>query len=363
MNPRVNAEPEVYDALLAPHLARVSRSFALCIRELDEPLRHWTGLSYLMCRLLDTVEDAPWTEGAQQDAAFERLNRCVETRPTAAAAQSFAQSFTGPLPPGEQALVADCLRVFDALHACPPPVYAAMRRVLGRMAVGMQYYARTARAPGGLRLLDLEDVNRYCYFVAGVVGDLLTDLFVLSAPDFVPSAAFVQHGHHLALFLQKVNVLKDQAGDEREGRHLVPHRPTLVASLREHALGALAYLTALPQKGQGYRTFCAWSVFLGAASLPYIEGTAGTQAPKITREHTRLVLAEIAAIACDNAALTVAMHQALDLMPQAVGAPPSAPLAATAAPERDHRRAFFASLDHRPLSPEALVALGMLPQN
>ncbi len=41
------------------HLDRVSRSFAFCIRQLPDPLRGWVGLSYLLCRILDTIEDSP----------------------------------------------------------------------------------------------------------------------------------------------------------------------------------------------------------------------------------------------------------------------------------------------------------------
>ena len=40
-------------------LPRVSRTFALCIRFLPEEVRRPVLLSYLLCRVADTVEDAP----------------------------------------------------------------------------------------------------------------------------------------------------------------------------------------------------------------------------------------------------------------------------------------------------------------
>ena len=40
------------------HLDRVSRSFAFCIKKLESPLRQWVSLAYLLCRVLDTVEDS-----------------------------------------------------------------------------------------------------------------------------------------------------------------------------------------------------------------------------------------------------------------------------------------------------------------
>ena len=51
----------------------------------------------------------------------------------------------------------------------------------------------------------------------------------------------------------------------------VPIGTQLLASLRENGEGSLAYLLSLPVEEKGYRTFCAWSLFLGAASLSWIE--------------------------------------------------------------------------------------------
>ena len=41
----------------------VSRSFALCIPQLDAPFRDHVALAYLLFRVLDTVEDAPFATG------------------------------------------------------------------------------------------------------------------------------------------------------------------------------------------------------------------------------------------------------------------------------------------------------------
>ena len=44
------------------HLDGVSRSFALCIPQLDQPFQERVALSYLLLRVLDTVEDAPFAD-------------------------------------------------------------------------------------------------------------------------------------------------------------------------------------------------------------------------------------------------------------------------------------------------------------
>jgi hypothetical protein len=75
------------------------------------------------------------------------------------------------------------------------------------------------------------------------------------------------------LFLQKINILKDQKTDESEGRYLVHSREDLLSSLSSNADGALQYLLDIPICEKGYRLFCAWSLFLGLSMLPFLRQT------------------------------------------------------------------------------------------
>jgi phytoene/squalene synthetase len=353
-------EPEDFDTLLRPHLDRVSRSFALCIRQLQEPMRSWTGLAYLLFRLLDTVEDALWLEPASQMRAFDALEGFLQAPPSRRAAQTWAQTFPAAIDAGEAELLQDSHSLLVAVHALPTAVLSALRRVALTMSCGMRHYARAWTEQGSLVLADLEDVNRYCYFVAGVVGELLTDLFAQAQPNFAIPPRLWTDAQHFGLFLQKVNLLKDQRKDEGERRFLVPDRGQLLGSLPQHAQGALRYLTALPQDAQAFRTFCAWSVFLGAASLPHIEADHTADEPhKISRAQTQALLQQIAAIATDNAALTAAMDTALTLLPKPRSTKPATPAGADA--QQQARRAWFLALDHGPLSRRALGELGMAP--
>ena len=178
------------------------------------------------------------------------------------------------------------------------------------MRLGMQHYAEARSAEGALRLSSLTEVNRYCYFVAGVVGHLLTQLFMLSRPDFTPHDAFMRDAFHFGLFLQKINLLKDQRTDESEGRFLVPQRRAVLASLRTNTAGSIAYLTALPVDAREYRLFCAWSLFLGLASLPHMEQSYSEgKAKKIGRAETMELMQQVGEIVQDNAALKSALAE------------------------------------------------------
>jgi phytoene/squalene synthetase len=278
----------------------VSRSFALCIPQLEGPYRDQVGLAYLLFRVLDTVEDAPFDEHATRQRQFERLRGFLRAMPARPVVDAFVASFPVNITEGERSLLQETYDLIGDGHALPALPRAAMFRALDRMACGMAAYTRR---PGVFRLLDGEDVARYCCFVAGVVGEMLTDLWALERGVTGPSPLLA---YHFGLFLQKVNILKDQHEDEAAGRFLVPHRGELLASLTRNAAGALSYLQALP-RGDKYRIFCAWSLMLGAVTIGNLDE------PRISRrKESAELLSRTATIVDDNEALA---RQLADLMP------------------------------------------------
>ena len=307
------------------HLDRVSRSFALCIQQLTEPLRGWTSLSYLLCRVLDTVEDSKWLSIADRDLQYCELDAFARQCPTESSYQAWAARFPNSISDGERELIQQGYGFFVDLHQLDTGPRDAICDTLQRMGAGMRRYSTLQDPDGSLRLTTLQDVNRYCYFVAGIVGELLTRLFMLYRRDFSPDEQLFKNALHFGLFLQKVNILKDQRSDELEGRFLVPDRTQVFHSLREHAQGSLQYLMALPVEEVQYRTFCGWSLFLGAASLPWIEDAyVQNQSITIPRNITLQLLQDVAGIVQDNAQLRTRLQPLL----QSIPAPP--PMAADA---------------------------------
>jgi phytoene/squalene synthetase len=288
-------------------LDRVSRSFALCIPQLDDPLRDQVALAYLLFRVLDTIEDAPFAEQSVQQRQFERLRAFLRAMPSTSDIDVFVAAFPARLTDGERSLLVQTGALLEDGHAMPRPVRATMFRALDRMALGMAAY--TVR-PAPLRLIDVEDVARYCCFVAGVVGEMLTELWALARNSAAPRTPLA---YHFGLFLQKVNILKDQAEDEAAGRFLVPDRPELLASLRHDARGALQYLQALPRDDR-YRIFCAWSLMLGATTIAQLND------PKQSRRaETAELLARTAAIVHDNDALATQLAELMPVLPAGSG--------------------------------------------
>ena len=247
------------------------------------------GLGYLICRILDTVEDAPWSNSMDQRTAFEQFEIFL-TSPVqdAAAVRAWAAKFPKVIAVGERLLLSDAGLVFGEFAELSVRERTAMLSPILSMSRGMAAYAARERV---LRLRDLVDVNVYCFFVAGVVGELLTGLV---EDEMRPIG--LDLATHFGLFLQKMNVLKDQRSDEAEGRFLVPDREQLFSSLQENAQGAIAYLQAIPVARRDYRLFCAWALYLGLATIPLLRQGA----TKLSRLQAMSVVARIEFAISDN---------------------------------------------------------------
>ncbi len=269
------------------HLNRVSRSFAACIARLETPLRSWVSLTYLLCRILDTVEDATWSERRSQFHSFEVFRKLVEHKisPEVQSKEldGWMQSFPATIPEGERLLLNDTGRILHDLHCAPEEIRSPILALVGAMSEGMRHFCARSN-DGRVRLIGLAEVNQYCFFVAGLVGETLSKLLRAVGSQMELRRDLVVDSHHFGLFLQKVNLLKDQVRDEAEGRFLVPSRSELFASLGRNAVGAMRYIEAIPLERKDYRVFCSWSLFLGLATLPLLSKADNSKPPHKSAE-------------------------------------------------------------------------------
>lgn len=300
------------------HLNRVSRSFAYCIARLENPFRTWVSLSYLLCRALDTIEDAPWLSRHEQRICFESFRQFLRTEPSAAEIEKFVASFPARLPEGEAILLGDLGKLLQDFHSMPARLRNPLGEAILSMSRGMQYFQ-------GRRLRTLAEVNQYCFFVAGLVGELLNNLLVEAYPQITLTPALTLKAHHFGLFLQKVNLLKDQREDEGEGRFLIHSRSEVLASLRRDAEQAFAYLRSLPKEARGYRLFCAISLFLGLDALPWFQrGWLAGVLGRIPRAFSEKLFAQLEHVIDSELALTKLFEEKLSAL--------SLPVTSAAAP-------------------------------
>jgi farnesyl-diphosphate farnesyltransferase len=282
-----------YDDEVRPDLEQLliatSRTFALAIPLLPEPTRHQVTIAYLLFRIADTFEDAarwPRARRIEALATFERLLLAPDPCATAATARVWAAEVPCDQP-GYRDLLAELPQVLDAFFALAPAAVELTREHTLRTSRGMAAFVSRTDDRGELRLRDLDDLRGYCYVVAGIVGELLTELFLLGEPALAPGAAALrERSRTFGEGLQLVNILKDSAADAVEGRRYLPAavpRADVLALARANLCGAAEYVLLLQRLGarRGLVAFTALPVELARATLDRVE--ASGPGAKLTR--------------------------------------------------------------------------------
>lgn len=260
-------------------LISTSRTFALAIPQLPEPARREVTLSYLLFRVADTFEDAAsWPRALRIEALghFDELLADPGREEIAAVSRRWAEEV-----PCEQAgyreLLAELPYVLDAFFALSPEAVELIREHVLRTSRGMAGFVARTSDEGELRLRDIPDLQAYCYVVAGIVGELLTELFLLGRPRLDPAAARLrERSRAFGEGLQLVNILKDSASDATQGRRYLPEgvdRGEVMALARRDLQAAGEYVLTLQSAGaeRGLVAFVALPVRLATATLDRIE--------------------------------------------------------------------------------------------
>lgn len=287
------------------YLDGVSRSFGFCIVELPSPQNEWVSLAYLLCRVVDTIEDSNWPSQDTQFHAFQQIKDFLNTIPSTEQFQSWFQCFPDTISAAERKLLEILPILLSDKQELPPIIHRALDKTLNRMIDGMVHFLTNHRKNNQLLLDSLELTNQYCFFAAGIVGELLSRIFTYSIPKFELSDNLLSLSFHCGLFLQKINILKDKENDQLKGRCFISSRSQLRESLVLNACYALDYLKSIPiYTGRPYRLACAWCLFLGLASLKWIDKSERTTIYyKISQRETYYIINQIRDLIDNNYAL------------------------------------------------------------
>lgn len=312
-------------------LPGVSRTFAISIRFLPGMLGRAVLTAYLLCRIADTIEDDSTASPARKQELLDGFLRCIDDSAAADAFPAAAHDIAGD--PAHVALLRHTDVVCVLLRSLPDASRARVGYWVGEMVRGMRKFV--ARYPHGIRIQTLAEYREYCYYVAGTVGCMLTELWQLHARS-VGRAEFDRLWTKCRQFgeaLQTVNILKDIAFDaEHENAIYIPesslaehgsgHATLLVESYRDrnHAAvedfvrlawtdldDALEYLLLVPRRAVAIRAFCVLPLLFAYATLRDLtrsrEMLRAGGAVKISRREVRSLMVAGLAAAMSNRAL------------------------------------------------------------
>lgn len=272
-------------------LQGVSRTFALTIPQLPLALARTVGNAYLLCRIVDTIEDEPELDAITKRQFCEQFVGVVAG---AVAPEDFAAALHPRLSertlPAERELIANTALVMRINAGFTAPQRDAIETCVRIMAEGMADFQDNRSAQGLERLVNLD---RYCYHVAGVVGEMLTRLFCEYSPEIARrreelmslSVSFGQG-------LQMTNILKDVWDDRERGACWLPREVfeasgfdlarlhpdrfeagfgeglgRLIGVAHGHLKDALTYTLLIPAQETGIRNFCLWALGMAVLTL------------------------------------------------------------------------------------------------
>ena len=326
-SPAVDASPAVARGTVGSSwafcrdiLPEVSRTFALTIPVLPEPLSDSVCCAYLLCRIADTIEDRSDLEDERRHQLFDALQTLVE-RPSSSMAERFRVLWPAVAAPDElyERLMQNVAHVAAALATLPESHRQAIRACVDEMVDGMRDMIRKPPTSGLVHICDdLVSLERYCHYVAGTVGIMLTRLFAaaLSQPGW-NTAEMRAKGQRFGLGLQLTNILKDHTVDLGRGISFFPaswlesfegqrklrgqKKRQLIERTLCHLEQANTYTLAIPAAASGIRLFCLWALWMASATLREVASSTSAQ-PKITRsEVSEIVLFTRQHVADDDA--------------------------------------------------------------
>jgi len=290
-------------------LPLVSRTFALNISQLKGTLYQAVLIGYLLFRMADTIEDA---QGLSEEEKVMGLSGLAEAFGDNALPldwygrqfRPFFEAVSPETPEGD--LLRHGVRVFSCYAALPKPYRQIIGEAIRESAHGMaRYQERKKRdAEEIFQLEDWDDLTRYCYYVAGIVGKMLTRLFCLDASLSACREVLSRDEIHFGLALQLTNIVKDYPADIARGWCYLPRsltdrlgmtprsilrnprrqRREIVREMIHKTIPYLdrtyRYISEIPSHAVTIRMFCIIPFILAYHTLAYLHQTQDSKLPR-----------------------------------------------------------------------------------
>ena len=276
-------------------LEGVSRTFALTIPQLPEKLYGVVANAYLLCRIVDTIEDEVSLSAGQKKYFCSEFIDIVKTGVNAEPfAVELAPLLSEQTSPAEHTLIHVLPRVIQITHTFDDEQIDALAGCVETMAEGMPIFQAQNLHYG---LATLADLDKYCYYVAGCVGEMLAKLFCHYSPEIAEHRdELLRLSVSFGQGLQMTNILKDIWDDAQRGVCWLPQDiftetgfdlknlnletndesfrvglEHLISIAHDHLHNALLYTQKIPTHETGIRNFCLWALGMAVLTLKKIK--------------------------------------------------------------------------------------------
>jgi len=304
-------------------LLKVSRTFALNIKVLRGELHRSILIAYLFCRTVDTIEDATRLDPKIKIRQLFEFSRLIEN-------QEYRKNHIDKWikdciivdgSPNDLDLLKNIKRVFNIFDSLKENHQKQIIPSVSKMAKGMAHFQSRFQFGQITPLENEEDLEEYCYFVAGVVGEMLCNLFLQKLTFLSKSArkTMKENAVSFGLGLQMTNISKDVMADLERGWSYIPKSlitsngltveefhlgksieknlkilENLLCKTNGHLQDALKFTLALPRTELSLRLFCIWPLWMAMKTVAALHNNPtllSSSAPvKITRSQVKKIL-------------------------------------------------------------------------
>ena len=291
-------------------LLRSSRTFGVGIAALPSRLREEITVAYLLLRVSDYLEDNEELDNVEKIALLNEWRRVLAGEGQRQAIIDRLAEARGDIP---DALVArHAATVLDGLEGLAHASREIVVRRVRETSAGMARWTERGS------VFDTEaDLDDYMHEVAGRVGYLLTELFVLHLPGLNDKRErMMALGREYGLSLQTVNVIRGLHEDRRRGWVYLPAsflpdagmdtREIFAPANHDAAMGVLSrlidkashhlqaahqFIQWIPRRHHGVRVFCILPLLFAVRTLALSRGN-----PEVLRRETKMTRREVVSI-------------------------------------------------------------------
>jgi len=251
----------------------------------------------------------------------------------------FIKDITFKQESASSALLVNCIRVFNELVQLPSRIIAVISKHVKEMAMGMASFQEKGSEEGIVFLENKTELERYCYFVAGTVGLMLTSIFSEGSRRISPpiQESLQRRSVAFGIGLQVTNIAKDFFGDRARGWCYIPRaffteeginplrdsfadkaeaflnvQRRIIKLASSYLDEALRYTLDIPRTLIRYRLFCLWPLFMALETLAKLYGERSVfsgQVLKISRQDVKRIVISTSFAVMSNKALTRMYHQ------------------------------------------------------
>jgi len=289
-------------------LPQVSRTFALNITQLKGDIYRAVLLGYLFFRIADTFEDNVYQSEAAKIAALHDYSeifsgsKSLDERSTLYEVLKFRWEEKSP----DKNLVENGDRVIRCYFELPRVYREIVDPHIARTSEGMARF-QESKLKGNSRIFQFqstEDLEEYCYYVAGIVGEMLTMVFCQHEDVSCRRSELEKYQVDFGLALQFTNIVKDYHKDTQRGWCYIPASITAKYGIELEKMASLSmeqkkgilremtpiilsyfdstlkYITAIPENEKPVRMFCIIPFVLAYSTLLHLAQMKGDKLPR-----------------------------------------------------------------------------------